>query len=260
MNSSRAARASWSVATISIFSSDRVRAICAVKRLSLSTVSGWPLTVNVFTPRGAATRPRTSSRSADAWTVTALRLAPRAGASTGSSRWITGGGPSRGRAVLGLPGDASPWAGAAAGRLVGGSTSKATSLRPAARRYHCTACFGSFATPRPCSKRLPRLTAARLRRLRVVRRDTQTLLVDLPHVGLGGGITLGGKRQPHLESAGIIGAVDLDVFTAADLTVSRRGLEGATSRQELRLTAEAPDLAGQQAIHYEELVGLRRGH
>ena len=89
----------------------------------------------------------------------------------------------------------------------------------------------------------------------VVGRHPQSLLEDLPDIGLRRGVAALGEGQPHLEGGGVVGAVEGDVLAAPDLTVTGRGLDRLPRRHVRDLATEPPDLAGQKAIHREEISG-----
>ena len=82
----------------------------------------------------------------------------------------------------------------------------------------------------------------------VVRRRAQSLFVDFADVGLCGLVAFRRERKPDAQRSRIVGAIVGDVFSAPDLALAGRGLDGTPRGKESHLRAEAVHLARQQTV------------
>ena len=95
--------------------------------------------------------------------------------------------------------------------------------------------------------------------LGVVGRSAHATLVDLADAVLGFGVALFGRRQPEPERRLIGGPIVEHIFATADLAIEAGGLDRAPGRQIGQAAAEFADLAGEQAVHHQQIVGIGGG-
>jgi hypothetical protein len=83
----------------------------------------------------------------------------------------------------------------------------------------------------------------------IIRRGTQTTLVDFPDVYLGFSIPGFCGFPPYRESGGVICLIEFNILSTPDSAIARGGFDRTPCGQISKIASKSAYLSGQQAIH-----------